>query len=57
LFIELFKTRTHYELNLPAQRLLTDPAAVRSAQFFVKVTPYKKFADERPPPELQERKV
>ncbi len=32
MFIELFKRKTHYDINLPAQRLLTDPAAVRSAQ-------------------------
>jgi len=32
MFIEQFNRKTHYEIHLPAQRLLADPAAVRSAQ-------------------------
>jgi hypothetical protein len=32
LLIELFKRQKHYTINLPAQRLPTDSAAVRSAQ-------------------------
>jgi len=34
LFIELFKFSKQKLVNLSVQRLLTDPAAVRSAQLF-----------------------
>ena len=57
LFIEQFKRRTHYTINLPAQRLLTDSAAVRSAQSLsCRDTPrWKRSAGMRPPPDFQRK--
>jgi hypothetical protein len=58
LFIEQFKRIRHYTINLPAQRLLADPAAVRSAQSLLnRETPTRKrSAGKRPlPPDFQRK--